>query len=202
MTIWCVCLCVCVCQCVFVCIAGCFSFEHSQPHMFLMFFFPFPLCEPRTFFLSANLSFSLYLIQTLKVSESIKNHFSSHDHMAPQLHRVSFFLFNNDSESRTPSVALVSGDVFLITADSRARLLVLLLLMNAQHTSHAAYVPCLYSLCVQLQHIKFRGGSFLWQTGFGKGQRGKASHWSLAHIFSFACILSSFSHRRGIAALT
>lgn len=79
--------------------------------------------------------------------------------MAQQLHQASFFLFNNDSESRTPSVALVSGDVFLITADSHTRLLVLLLLMNMQHTFHRAYVLCLHSLCIQLQHIQSRGGS-------------------------------------------
>lgn len=94
--------------------------------------------------------------------------------MAQQLHRASSFLFNNDSESRTPSVALVSGDVFLIAADSRARLLVLLLLMNMQHTSHAAYVLCLYSLCVQLQH-KFREGSFCDKLGWAE-VRGEKLH--------------------------
>lgn len=94
--------------------------------------------------------------------------------MAQQLHRASSFLFNNDSESRTPSIALVSGDVFLIAADSRARLLVLLLLMNMQHTSHAAYVLCLYSLCVQLQH-KFKEGSFCDKLGWAE-VRGEKLH--------------------------
>lgn len=108
--------------------------------------------------------------------------------MAQQLHRGSFFLFNNDSESRTPSVALVSGDVFLITADSRARLLVLLLLMNVQHTSHAAYVLCLYSLCVQLQHIKFREGSFCDKLGWAevRGEKRHTGHSAISfpsHVF-------------------
>lgn len=71
--------------------------------------------------------------------------------MAQHLHRASFFLFNNDSESLTPSVALVSGDVFLITADSHARLLVLLLLMNMQHAFQAAYVA-VFSLHATVTH--------------------------------------------------
>lgn len=72
--------------------------------------------------------------------------------MAQQLHRASFFIFyfsfNNDSESRTPSAALVSGDVFLITADSCARLLVLLLLMNVQTllTQHM-FSACILPVC-------------------------------------------------------
>lgn len=69
--------------------------------------------------------------------------------MAQQLHQASFFLFNNDSESHTPSIALVSGDVFLITADSHTRLLVLLLLMkcNILLTQHrfSGCIPSVYN---------------------------------------------------------
>lgn len=101
--------------------------------------------------------------------------------MAQQLHQASFFLLNM---THTPSVTLVSEDVFLITTDSHTCLLVLLLLMNMQHAFQGAYVLCLHSLCIELHHIQIREGS-LWQAVLGRGQRRRASHWPLGLIFFF-----------------